>query len=127
MYICRMEILFCDNNSMELKTYMEMKAQHDAENWAGKLFSLCDSLVEEKRELEAKILIFRQMLKKGCPVNDYSPMETEYWLEQYDKHFGIQILRNGETNSNSGGNQGSDDRESEATPDRNNIISNGQE
>lgn len=76
-------------NELIFGEIMKEKQEHTKALWGNHLKQLYDQLLEEKRILEGQILTFRQLLKNGNEGTAY------YWLEEYDKHFGIEMNRAG--------------------------------
>lgn len=97
LYICIMEkdkeILF----SEEAKEFFDIKKEQDGELWKGHLVDLCDTLLADRRHLEALILTFRNFIRQAALAEKWNAKELEHWLERYDTHFEIKILRHEET------------------------------
>lgn len=73
---------------------MQEKSDIDNKRWGDHLIKFCDKLLEDKRELEAKILSFKSVLEKEawfCSECLQPIMETYY------EHFNIATERYGKS------------------------------
>lgn len=52
---------------------------------------------EQYNQLQAKVLMFYNILKDASEFENNAGEEAEFWREIYKNHFDIQISRNGTT------------------------------
>lgn len=86
----------------DLEIFMKHSFQSNNEKVLEQMMKFTECIVDEKKELEAKILNFRKIIEDKILVYHGTKSITEtalvILLEDYDEHFGIKSVTHGTIN-----------------------------